>query len=53
MALLSRASLGLGRFTDLGPDPLVVGLWLAAEVAVGALLGHAVGPLLEREPRRR
>ncbi len=53
VALLSRASLGLGRFTDLGPDPLAVGLWLALEVAVGALLGHALGPLLEREPRRR
>lgn len=53
VALLSRASLGLGRFTDLGPDPLAVGLWLALEVAVGAILGHAVGPLLEREPRGR
>ncbi len=53
VALLSRASLGLGRFTDLGPDPLAVGLWLTIEVAVGAILGHAVGPLLEREPRRR
>ncbi|WP_104180189.1 DUF6350 family protein [Arthrobacter sp. B0490] len=53
VALLSRASLGLGRFTDLGPDPLAVGLWLAVEVAVGAVLGHAVGPVLEREPRRR
>jgi hypothetical protein len=53
VALVSRASLGLGRFTDLGPDPLAVGLWLAVEVAVGAVLGHALGPLLEREPRRR
>ncbi|WP_407923718.1 cell division protein PerM [Arthrobacter cheniae] len=53
VALVSRASLGLGRFTELGPDPLAVGLWLGLEVAVGALLGHAVGPLLEREPRRR
>lgn len=53
VAALSRASLGLGRLTELGPDPLTVGLWFAIEVAVGALLGHAVGPLLEREPRRR
>ncbi|BBE21993.1 hypothetical protein MN0502_08760 [Arthrobacter sp. MN05-02] len=53
LVALSRASLGLGRFTDLGPDPLTVGLWFAIEVAVGALLGHAIGPLLEREPRRR
>jgi hypothetical protein len=53
VALVSRASLGLGRFTDIGPDPLAVGLWLALEVAIGAVLGYAVGPLLEREPRRR
>ena len=53
VALLSRASLGLGRFTELGPDPVSVGLWLALEVAVGAVLGHAAGPLLEREHRRR
>jgi hypothetical protein len=53
VALLTRASLGLGRFTDLGPDPLSVGLWLALEVTVGAILGHAVGPLLERETPRR
>jgi hypothetical protein len=53
VAALSRASLGLGRLTELGPDPLTVGLWFAIEMAVGALLGHAVGPLLEREPRRR
>lgn len=52
VALVSRASLGLGRFTDLGPDPLTFGLWLALEVTVGAALGYAVGPLLEREPRR-
>ncbi|KNC19697.1 membrane protein [Arthrobacter sp. RIT-PI-e] len=53
VALVSRASLGLGRFTDLGPDPVALGAWLALEVAVGAVLGHAAGPLLEREPRRR
>jgi hypothetical protein len=53
VALVSRASLGLGRFTELGPDPLAVGAWLALEVAVGAALGHAVGPLLERDPGRR
>ncbi|WP_026533177.1 cell division protein PerM [Arthrobacter sp. H41] len=52
LALLSRASLGLGRLTDLGPDPLLVGLLLAAEVGVGAIAGYAFSPLLEREPRR-
>ncbi|WP_425455983.1 DUF6350 family protein [Arthrobacter echini] len=52
-ALVSRASLGLGRFTELGPDPLALGMWLALEVALGAVLGHAVGPLLERDAGRR
>lgn len=51
LALLSRASLGVGRFVDLGPDPLWTGLWIAAEVAVGAVIGYAAGPLLERESR--
>ncbi|MHA7263602.1 cell division protein PerM [Arthrobacter sp. TMN-37] len=53
LALLSRASLGIGRLTDLGPDPLAVALWLGAEVGLGAVLGYAVAPLLEREPQRR
>ncbi len=52
LALLSRASLGLGRLTDLGPDPLLVGLLIAAEVGVGAIAGYALSPLLERESRR-
>jgi hypothetical protein len=52
LALLSRASLGIGRLTDLGPDPLAVALWLGAEVGLGAVLGYAAAPLLEREPQR-
>lgn len=51
LALLSRASLGVGRFVDLGPDPVWTGLWVAAEVAAGVVIGYAAGPLLERESR--
>ncbi len=50
-AWLSRASLGLGRLVDLGPNPLWVALLIAAEVAVGVVVGFAAGPLLEREKR--
>lgn len=51
LALLSRASVGIGRFSDLGPDPLWTGLWVAAEVGIGVVIGYAAGPLLEREAR--
>ncbi|GAB3542157.1 hypothetical protein GCM10027403_34470 [Arthrobacter tecti] len=49
LALLSGASAGIGRFVELGPDPMWTGLWVAAEVAVGVVVGYAAGPLLERE----
>ncbi len=51
VALLSRASVGVGRFVEIGPDPLWTGLFVAAEVAVGVVIGYAVSPLLERESR--
>ena len=51
-AWLSRGSLGIGRFVHLGPDPLWLGLWVAAEVGIGVVLGYAVGPWLEREDRK-
>ena len=50
-AWLSLGSLGVGRFVDLGPDPLWLGLWMAAEVGIGVVIGYAVGPWLEREPK--
>ncbi|UWX97865.1 DUF6350 family protein [Arthrobacter zhaoxinii] len=50
-ACLARGSLGIGRFVGLGPDPLWLGLWVAAEVGVGVVIGYAVGPWLEREPK--
>jgi hypothetical protein len=49
---LTRGSLGVGRLVDLGPNPLWAGLWIAGEVALGVVIGHALGPWLEREPRR-
>ena len=52
-ALIARGSLGIGRFVDIGPDPLWTGTWIAAEVAVGVVIGYAVGPWLERERTRR
>lgn len=51
VALLSGASVGVGRFVEIGPDPLWTGLFVAAEVAVGVVVGYAVSPLLERESR--
>lgn len=44
LALLSWWSAGAagpGRLVDVGPDPLMVGLWAALELAVGAGLGIA------------
>ncbi|MBP3037313.1 hypothetical protein J2M53_13770 [Arthrobacter sp. zg-ZUI100] len=49
--LVSSGSAGIGRFVDLGADPLWTGIWIAAEVAVGTVVGYAVGPWLEREER--
>jgi hypothetical protein len=53
VAWLTNGSLGIGRLVNLGADPLQLALWLAAEVAVGVVIGSASGPWLEREPRRR
>lgn len=50
-AWVSRGSIGIGRFTEMGPDPIRAGLWLAAEVGAGVVLGYVAGPWLEREPR--
>ncbi len=49
LAWLARGSAGIGRLTDIGPDPLWTAVWLAAEVAVGVVIGYAAGPWLERE----
>ncbi|MCG2620691.1 DUF6350 family protein [Arthrobacter sp. I2-34] len=52
-AWLTNGSLGIGRLVDIGPDPWQAALWVAAEAAVGVVIGAAAGPWLEREPRRR
>ncbi|WP_285244758.1 DUF6350 family protein [Pseudarthrobacter sp. fls2-241-R2A-127] len=49
LAWVARGSAGLGRLTDIGPDPLWTGMWVAAEVGVGVVIGYAAGPWLERE----
>lgn len=46
--LLSRGSLGVGRLTDLGPNPWVAALLLGAEIGVGAMIGYLAAPLWER-----
>ena len=51
VAFLSRASVGVGRFVEIGPDPLWTALFVAAEVGVGVVIGYAVSPLLERDSR--
>jgi hypothetical protein len=53
VAWLTNGSLGIGRLVDIGADPWRTALWVAAEAAVGVVIGAAAGPWLEREPRRR
>ncbi|MET4589919.1 DUF6350 family protein [Arthrobacter sp. 754] len=48
LAWLARGSAGLGRLTSIGPDPLWTGIWIAAEVGIGVVIGYAAGPWLER-----
>lgn len=50
-AWLTGGSMGIGRFTELGPNPLTTAGWVGAEVAVGVLVGCLAAPWLEREPR--
>lgn len=49
LAWLARGSAGLGRLTDIGPDPLWTAVWVAAEVGIGVVVGYAAGPWLERQ----
>jgi len=49
LAWLARGSAGLGRLTDIGPDPLWTAAWVAAEVGIGVVVGYAAGPWLERQ----
>ncbi|OMH23210.1 hypothetical protein BKD30_13815 [Tersicoccus phoenicis] len=49
-ARLSGGGIGLGRLTDLGPPVGSTAVLIAAEVAVGVVIGYVVGPWLERQP---
>ena len=53
LAWLSHGSLGMGRLTDIGPNPWHVFLWTGAEITAGAALGYVLGPWLEREGYRK
>jgi len=53
LAWMARGSAGIGRLTDIGPDPLGTSLWVAAEVGIGVVIGYAAGPWLERQQRLR
>jgi hypothetical protein len=53
LAWIARGSAGIGRLTDIGPDPLSTSLWVAAEVATGVVIGYAAGPWLERQQKLR
>ncbi|WP_104108689.1 DUF6350 family protein [Arthrobacter sp. N199823] len=56
---ISQGSVGIGRLTQVGPDPLSAALWVGIEVGAGVMIGALVGPWLEGEgpalalPRRR
>jgi hypothetical protein len=49
LAWLAGGSAGLGRLTEIGPNPLWMAVWLAAEVGIGVVIGYAAGPWLERQ----
>lgn len=53
LAWMARGSAGIGRLTDIGPDPLGTSLWVAAEVGIGVVIGYAAGPWLERQQKLR
>jgi hypothetical protein len=53
LAWLARGSAGIGRLTEIGPDPLRTALFVAAEVGVGVVVGYAAGPWLERQQKLR
>ena len=46
---LSQGSLGIGRLTELGPEPFTAALWVGAEMGIGVMLGSLLGPWLEGE----
>lgn len=53
LAGVARGSAGIGRLTDIGPDPLRMAVFVAAEVGIGVVIGYAAGPWLERQQKLR
>ncbi|UOD82342.1 DUF6350 family protein [Paenarthrobacter ureafaciens] len=53
LAWIARGSAGIGRLTEIGPNPLWTAVWVAAEVGIGVVIGYAVGPWLERSQKLR
>ncbi len=53
LAWLARGSAGIGRLTEIGPDPLRMALFVAAEVGIGVVIGYTAGPWLERQQKLR
>ena len=53
LAWLARGSAGIGRLTEIGPDPLRTALFVGAEVGIGVVVGYAAGPWLERQQELR
>jgi len=53
LAWLASGSAGIGRLTEIGPDPLRTALFVAVEVAIGVVIGYAAGPWLERKQNLR
>ncbi|MFQ4147696.1 DUF6350 family protein [Arthrobacter sp. LAPM80] len=46
---LSQGSVGLGRLSELGPNPSTGALWVGIEVGIGVVIGSLVAPWLEGE----
>lgn len=53
LAWIAHGSAGLGRLTDIGPNPLWTAAWVAAEAGLGVIIGYAAGPWLERRQQLR
>jgi hypothetical protein len=43
LAVLSAGSAGPGRLSDVGPDPVAMGVWMLVETFIGASLGLLAG----------
>ncbi|MCB5290706.1 hypothetical protein BJQ90_00120 [Arthrobacter sp. SO3] len=53
LAWMAGGSAGIGRLTEIGPDPLRTALFVAAEAGIGVVIGYTAGPWLERQQKLR